>query len=74
MILDDLANEFDLYAPSFGEKYAPPFMPISIRDYAGNEINRVPTGTAPTTRWSRRPSPTTCRCPRAWRRTWSTCA
>ncbi len=41
MILDDLANEFDPYAPSFGEKYAPPFMPISIRDYAGNEINRV---------------------------------
>lgn len=41
MILDDLANEFDPYAPSFGEKYAPPFMPISIRDYAGNEISRV---------------------------------
>jgi hypothetical protein len=41
MILDDLANEFDPYAPSFGEKYAPPFMPVSIRDYAGNEINRV---------------------------------
>jgi hypothetical protein len=41
MILDDLANEFDPYSPSFGEKYAPPFMPISIRDYAGNEINRV---------------------------------
>ncbi len=41
MILDDLANEFDPYAPTFGEKYAPPFMPVSIRDYAGNEINRV---------------------------------
>jgi large repetitive protein len=41
LILDDLANEFDPYAPSFGEKYAPPFMPVSIRDYAGNEINRV---------------------------------
>lgn len=41
MILDDLANEFDPYSPSFGEKYAPPFMPVSIRDYAGNEINRV---------------------------------
>lgn len=41
MILDDLANEFDPYSPSFGEKYAPPFMPISIRDQWGNEINRV---------------------------------
>ena len=41
MILDDLANEFDPYSPSFGEKFAPPFMPVSIRDYAGNEVNRV---------------------------------
>jgi large repetitive protein len=41
MILDDLANEFDPYSPSFGEKYAPPFMPVSIRDFTGREINRV---------------------------------
>jgi len=41
MILDDLANEFSPYAPTFGEKYAPPFMPISLRDMAGREFSRV---------------------------------
>ncbi|MBU6435916.1 MAG: hypothetical protein KGQ77_00190 [Betaproteobacteria bacterium] len=41
MILDDLANEFDPYSPNFGEKYAPPFMPVSIRDWTGREISRV---------------------------------
>ena len=40
-ILNDLANEFDPNTPSFGEKYAPPWLPISIRDYRGTEINRV---------------------------------
>jgi hypothetical protein len=38
IILDDTANEFDPAAPAFGEKYAPPFLPISIRDWAGNLI------------------------------------
>ncbi len=37
-ILDDLANEFDPAAPTFGEKYAPPNLPISIRDWMGNLI------------------------------------
>ena len=41
MILDDLANEFSVYNPSFGEKYAPPFMPISLRDWSGREFSRV---------------------------------
>lgn len=41
MILDDLANEFDPHAPAFGEKYAPPFMPISLRDWSGREFSRV---------------------------------
>lgn len=41
MILDDLANEFDPNAPAFGEKYAPPFMPISLRDFSGREFSRV---------------------------------
>ena len=41
MILNDLANEFDPNAPTFGEKYAPPWLPISIRDYTGKEISRV---------------------------------
>jgi FtsP/CotA-like multicopper oxidase with cupredoxin domain len=40
-ILNDLANEFDPNTPSFGEKFAPPWLPISIRDYRGTEINRV---------------------------------
>ncbi len=41
MILDDLANEFDPHAPTFGEKYAPPHLPVSFRDYTGREIGRV---------------------------------
>ncbi|HUW62024.1 MAG TPA: SdrD B-like domain-containing protein [Candidatus Bathyarchaeia archaeon] len=41
MILDDLANEFDPNAPTFGERYAPPWMPISIRNWEGKEISRV---------------------------------
>ena len=40
-ILDDLANEFDATSPTFGEKHALPFLPISIRDWTGLEINRV---------------------------------
>jgi len=41
MILDDLSNEFDSNAPTFGEKHAPPYLPVSIRDWTGREINRV---------------------------------
>ena len=41
MILDDSSNEFDPQSPVFGEKYAPPWLPISIRDWAGNEIART---------------------------------
>ena len=40
-ILDDLANEFDPNAPAFGEKYAPPWLPVSIRDFNGRQIARV---------------------------------
>jgi hypothetical protein len=40
-ILDDLSNEFDQTSPNFGEKYAPPWLPISIRDWTGTEIGRV---------------------------------
>jgi len=40
-ILDDTQNEFDPNSPHFGEKYAPPFMPISIRDWTGREIGRT---------------------------------
>ena len=38
VIVDDTANEFDPNAPSFGEKYSPPFLPISIRDWEGKAI------------------------------------
>lgn len=40
-VLDDTANEFDRTSPQFGEKYAPPWLPISIRDFTGHEITRV---------------------------------
>ncbi len=40
-ILDDTANEFDPGAPNFGEKYAPPNLPISVRDWTGREIGRT---------------------------------
>ncbi|WP_373500396.1 hypothetical protein [Desulfococcus sp.] len=40
-ILDDTANEFDPAAPTFGEKFAPPFLPVSIQDWQGREISRT---------------------------------
>jgi hypothetical protein len=40
-ILDDTATEFNQYAPTFGEKYSPPHLPISIQDWTGREISRV---------------------------------
>ena len=40
-ILDDTANEFDPNSPRFGEKYAPPYLPVSIRDWTGLEIART---------------------------------
>jgi len=43
MVLNDLANEFDPNSPQFGEKYAPPWIPISIRDWTGKEIVRTHT-------------------------------
>jgi FtsP/CotA-like multicopper oxidase with cupredoxin domain len=41
MVLDDVAQEFNPLSPQFGEKWAPPFVPVSIRDYKGLEISRV---------------------------------
>ncbi|MDD4881537.1 MAG: hypothetical protein PHX10_08175, partial [Gallionellaceae bacterium] len=40
-ILDDLSSEFDVNAPTFGEKHAPPHLPVSLRDWTGREISRV---------------------------------
>ena len=41
MLTSDLTNVFDPNSPNFGEKYAPPWLPISIQDYNGVEIARV---------------------------------
>ena len=41
MVLDDIAQEFNPLSPQFGEKWAPPFVPVSVRDYTGNEVARV---------------------------------
>lgn len=40
-ILDDTAAEFDPNSPQFGEKFAPPFLPITIRDFTGKIIGKT---------------------------------
>jgi hypothetical protein len=40
-VTDDFSSEYDPTNPSFGEKFAIPNLPISIRDYNGVEISRV---------------------------------
>ncbi len=41
IILDDFTAEFDPFSPQFGEKFAPSYLPVGIKDWTGNEINRV---------------------------------
>ena len=41
MMLNDLANEFNPNSPAFGEKFAPPRLPVAFYDWNGNEVNRV---------------------------------
>ena len=41
VILNDLANEFNPDSPAFGEKYAPPNVPVAFYDFNGKEVNRV---------------------------------
>ncbi len=41
IITDDFTSEFDPFSPQFGEKFAPPNLPISIKDWTGVEIGRV---------------------------------
>ncbi|HEX8979149.1 MAG TPA: Ig-like domain-containing protein [Parasulfuritortus sp.] len=41
IITDDFTSEFDPFAPTFGEKFSPPDMPVSIKDWTGAEISRV---------------------------------
>ena len=43
IITDDFTSEFDPFAPTFGEKFSPPNMPVSTRDWQGYEISRVYT-------------------------------
>ena len=40
-ITDDYTSEFDPFSPQFGEKFSPPNLPVSIKDWAGNETSRV---------------------------------
>jgi len=40
-ITDDFSSEFDPASPAFGEKFAVPNSPISIKDYNGVETSRV---------------------------------
>jgi len=40
-ILDDTANEFDPNSPQFGEKYAPPWLPVGIYDWAGRLVGET---------------------------------
>lgn len=41
IILDDATSEFNALAPDFGEKASVPFVPVSVRDWAGQEIGRT---------------------------------
>jgi hypothetical protein len=40
-ILDDMSSEFDPASPAFGEKFAVPNLPISIKDFNGKEVSRI---------------------------------
>jgi hypothetical protein len=41
VITDDFTAEFDPFSPQFGEKFGPAYLPVSIKDWAGNEISRT---------------------------------
>lgn len=41
LLTDDLNNTFDPLSPNWGEKYAPPYVPISIQDWTGRELQRT---------------------------------
>ncbi len=43
IILDDFAAEFDPFSPQFGEKFAPAYVPVGVKDWSGNTVNRVYT-------------------------------
>jgi len=41
VITDDFTAEFDPFSPQFGEKFAPAFLPVSVKDWSGNEVSRT---------------------------------
>jgi parallel beta-helix repeat protein len=41
LVLDDISNEANPASPSFGEKWGPANLPISLRDYTGREVYRT---------------------------------
>ena len=41
IITDDFTSEFNPFSPAFGEKSSPPNLPVSVKDWAGNEVSRV---------------------------------
>jgi Abnormal spindle-like microcephaly-assoc'd, ASPM-SPD-2-Hydin len=41
IITDDFTSEFDPFSPHFGEKFSPANLPVSVKDWNGNEISRV---------------------------------
>ncbi|MBV8901663.1 MAG: hypothetical protein JOY92_16305, partial [Verrucomicrobia bacterium] len=43
VVTDDFTSEFDPFSPQFGEKFSPPNLPVSIKDWTGAEISRVYT-------------------------------
>jgi len=40
-ILDDFSSEFDPFSPQFGEKFAVPNVPVSIKNFDGVEVART---------------------------------
>jgi len=40
-ISDDFSSEFDPASPAFGEKFAVPNVPVSIKDFNGIEVSRI---------------------------------
>jgi hypothetical protein len=41
VITDDYTSEFDPFSPQFGEKFSPPNLPISLKDWTGTEVSRT---------------------------------
>ena len=41
VITDDYTSEFDPFSPQFGEKFSPPNLPVSIKDWSGSEVSRI---------------------------------